>query len=89
MRFQPHLVPLEGCVSYDFSCAVLCCAQKCKVIANVLLWIPVFNDERQQKQGFKAKRSRVSRIFNTSLGTRVLQKVLSLIGLFCFIPGIF
>ena len=31
------------------------CIQKCKVIANVWLWIPVPSDKRQQEQGSRAK----------------------------------
>ena len=36
------------------------CVQLINVNANVLPWIPVHNDERQQEQGSKAKHSRVT-----------------------------
>ena len=39
------------------------CVQKCKVP-----WILVPNDERQQEQGSRAKRSRVTCTFELSLG---------------------
>ena len=34
--------------------------QKCKVIANVLLWVPLSNDEGQQEKGSKVKQSQVN-----------------------------
>ena len=33
------------------------CVQLCKMIANVLPWIPVPNDGRQSEQGSRAKHS--------------------------------
>ena len=42
--------------------------QKCKVIANVLPWIPVPNGERQQKHGFRGKQLRVTCTSEHSIG---------------------
>ena len=38
------------------------------MIANVLLWTPIPNDERHQEQGSSAKHSRVICTFELSLG---------------------
>ena len=46
------------------------CDQRCKVFEIVLPWIPVLHDERQQEQGSRAKRSRVTCIFDRSPGPR-------------------
>ena len=42
------------------------CVQKCKLLACVLPWVPVPNDERQQEQVSKAKHSRVTCISKRS-----------------------
>ena len=47
---------------------ILGCVQKCKVIANVLPWIRIPNDVRQQEQGSNAKHSRVTCTFERSSG---------------------
>ena len=47
-HFSPFPISLRVVSSRFLSC--LGCIQKCKGIANVLPWIPVPNDERQQEQ---------------------------------------
>ena len=52
--------PVAGRLPLRWSSCSRGCFQKCKVITNVLAWIPVHNDERQQGQESRAKHSRVT-----------------------------
>ena len=50
------------------------CVQKCKVTANVLSWVIVLNDERQQEQRSRAKQSRVTCTSEHSPGLRSVNR---------------
>ena len=45
------------CLKSSFLPLSMGCVQLCKMIANVLPWIPVPNDGRQSEQGSRAKHS--------------------------------